>query len=174
MLYLFASPNGGIFNLIREFFGLSPINYMMEPGAFRTLFIGSGIWQAAGYGTLLYIAALSGIDPSLYEAAEIDGASIWRKMWHIDIPSMLPTIAMSLIMNFGGILNSATEKALALQTSGNTPVSDIIGVYVYNHGILGANYSYSAAISLFTNVINMAMLILANKISKKMADVAMF
>jgi len=174
MLYLFAAPNGGIFNIIRELFGLAPINYMMEREAFRPLFIGSGIWQGAGYGTLLFIAGLSAIDPGLYEAAEIDGASIWQKIWHIDLPALRPTIAMTLIMDFGGIMSSATDKALALQTSGNMAVSDIIGLYVYKYGIEGGDFSYSAAIGLFTNIINMILLITVNKISKKLSNVGMF
>lgn len=174
MLYIFLSPTGGIVNVVRGWFGGKAMDFMSMPGAFRTLYIISGIWQGAGYSTILYIATLTGIDPSMYEAAEIDGASIWQKIRYIDLPSLLPTIMMVLVLDCGKLLNSNTDKALIMQTAGNIPTSDIIGVYVYNVGIGTGQFSYTAAIGLFVNVINFILIISVNKISKKLSDVGLF
>jgi len=174
MLYVFLSPGTGIINIVMKAMGMNPVDFMSEPSAFRTIYVLSGIWQGAGYGSILYIATLTGIDPGLYEAAEIDGASIWQKIRYIDIPSLLPMIAMKFIMAWGGIMGSSTSKVLLLQTSGNIAVSDIIGTYSYNVGLGSGQFSYSAAISLFTNLINFIMLITVNKISKKLANISMF
>lgn len=174
MLYIFLSPTSGIFNVIRQMLGMKAIDYMSEAGAFRTIYILSGIWQSAGWGTILYIASLSSVDPALYEAAEIDGASIWQKIRYIDLPSLIPVAMMVFILDCGKLLNSNTDKTLVLQTSGNISTSDIIGVYVYNVGLGSGQFSYTAAIGLFVNVINFIMIISVNKISKKATDVGLF
>lgn len=174
MLYVFLSPNSGILNIIRGMFGLAAVDYMSSPEAFRTIYIVSGVWQSAGFGTILYIAALTGIDPSLYEAAEIDGASIWQKIRYIDLPSLLPVAMMQFILNCGKMLNSDTGKALVLQTPGNITKSDIIGVYVYNVGLGSGQFSYTSAIGLFINIINFILIISVNKISKKVSDIGLF
>ena len=153
---------------------MTAIDYMSDAGAFRTLYILSGIWQSAGYGTILYIATLSGVDPSLYEAAEIDGASIWQKIRYIDLPSLVPTAVMVFILDCGKLLSSNTDKALVMQTSGNIPTSDIIGVYVYNVGLGTGQFSYTAAIGLFVNIINFILIISVNKIAKKTTDTGLF
>ena len=174
MLYIFLSPSSGIFNIVREALGMKAVDYMSEAGAFRTIYIISGIWQGAGWGTILYIAALSGVDQELYEAAEIDGASIWQKIRYIDLPSLIPVAVMVFILDCGKLLNSNTDKALVMQTSGNIPTSDIIGVYVYNVGLGSGQFSYTAAIGLFVNVINFVLIITVNKISKMVTDVGLF
>lgn len=174
MLYVFLSPSSGIFTSIRSMFNLPAIDLMSDPDAFRPIYIISGIWQGAGYGTILYIAALSGVDPTLYEAAEIDGASIWQEIRYIDIPSIMPTVMISLILNCGGMLASNTDKALALQTAGNISKSDVIGVYVYNMGLGGGDFSYTAAIGLFTTVINFVLIMTVNKISTKISNIGLF
>ena len=174
MLYIFLSPTSGIFNFARNAIGLRSIDYMSEAGAFRSIYVISGIWQSAGYGTILYIATLAGIDMSLYEAAEIDGASIWQKIRYIDFPSLIPTVMMVFILDCGKLLSSDTNKALVMQTAGNIPTSDIIGVYVYNVGLGSGQFSYTAAIGLFINVINFVIIIAVNKLSKKLTDVGLF
>lgn len=174
MLYIFLSPTSGIFNFARTAMGLRTIDFMSEAGAFRTIYVISGIWQSAGYGTILYIASLAGVDQSLYEAAEIDGASIWQKIRYIDFPSIVPTIMMVFILDCGKLLSSDTNKALVMQTPGNIPTSDIIGVYVYNVGLGSGQFSYTAAIGLFINLINFVIIISVNKISKKVTDVGLF
>ena len=174
MLYIFLSPTSGIFNILRQALGMKSVDFMSDAKAFRTIYIVSGIWQSAGWGTILYIASLSGVDPSLYEAAEIDGASIWQKIRYIDMPSIVPVIVMVFILDCGKLLSSNTDKALVMQTAGNIPTSDIIGVYVYNVGLGSGQFSYTTAIGLFINVINFIIIITANQISKKISDVGLF
>lgn len=161
-------------NLLIKFLGGQPVYFMAEAGWFRTVYIASGIWQSAGWGTILYIAALTGVDQEIYEAATLDGASVMQKIRHIDIPSILPIAVMMLILECGKIMGGDTQKALLLQTSSNTATSDIIGVYVYNVGLGQAKYSYTAAIGLFQNLIGFVMIVAVNTISKKVSSVSMF
>lgn len=174
MLYLFLSPTNGIVNILIQAMGGKAIDFMSDPKWFRTIYISSGIWQGAGWGTILYLATLTGIDPELYEAAEIDGASIWQKIRYIDLPSLVPIVAMSFILSCGGLLGSNTDKTLLLQTAGNISTSDVIGVYVYKVGLGQAKYSYTAAIGLFTNIISFIMILGANTFSKKVSKISMF
>ena len=153
---------------------MNAVDYMSSAGAFRSIYIISGVWQSAGYNTILFIASLAGVDQALYEAAEIDGASIWQKIRYIDLPSLLPTIMMVLVLDCGRLLSSNTEKALVMQTAGNIPTSDIIGVYVYNIGLGSGQFSYTAAIGLFINIINFILIIAVNKLSRRLTDVGLF
>lgn len=174
MLYLFFSPTTGIVNKLIEACGGSSIYFMLEESWFRPLFIGSDIWQNAGWNTILYIATLTSIDPQLYEAATIDGATRWQKIKHIDIPHLIPIAVMMLILSCGSLLSSNTDKALLMQTSGNIKTSDIIGVYVYNTGLGKAQYSYTSAIGLCLNVINFVIIISVNAFSRKVSDISLF
>jgi len=174
ILYLFLSPDSGIVNTLIKTLGGKPVHFMIEPGWFRTLFIASDIWQHAGWNTILYIAALTGIDPELYEAATIDGATKLQKIRHIDIPHLVPIVVMMLILSCGSLLVSNTDKALLMQTPGNMVKSDIIGVYVYEMGLSKAQFSYTAAIGLFINVINFIMIISVNWISKRLGETSLF
>ena len=174
MMYIFLSPSSGIFNTMRNMIGLESVDYMSKASAFRTIYNVSGIWQNAGYSSILFIASLTSVDPALYEAADIDGASVWQKIRHIDIPTLVPTATMTLILNMGSMFSSNTDKALAMQTPGNIAISDIIGVYVYNIGLGSGQFSYTSAIGLFTNIINFIMIITFNKISKKLGQTGLF
>ena len=176
MIYLFFSPTNGIINNLITAAGGKSIYFIMEPGWFRPLFIGSDIWQNAGWNTILYIATLTGIDPQLYEAATIDGATRWEKIKHIDIPHLIPIAVMMLILNSGSLLQSNTDKALLLQTPGNMATSDIFGVYVYSVGIAAdkAQYSYASAIGLCLNSINFVIIMGVNAFSRKMSDISLF
>lgn len=174
MVYLFFSPTNGIVNKLIASFGGEPIFFMLEEDWFRPLFVGSDIWQNAGWNTILYIATLTSIDPQLYEAATIDGATRWEKIKHIDIPHLIPIAIMMLILNCGSLLSSNTDKALLLQTAGNIKKSDIIGVYVYTTGLGKAQYSYTSAIGLCLNVINFAIIITVNAISRKVSEISLF
>ena len=174
ILYLFLSPINGIVNRMITSLGGSTINFMIEPGWFRKLFIMSDVWQHAGWNTILYIATLTGIDQEIYEAATIDGATKIKKILHIDIPHLLPIITMMLILNCGGLLASNTDKALLMQTPGNMATSDIIGVYVYEVGFRKAQYSYTSAIGLFINVINFVMIISVNWLSRRLGETSLF
>ena len=174
MIYLFFSPTNGIVNRLITALGGESIYFMIEESWFRPLFVGSDIWQNAGWNTILYIATLTSIDPQLYEAATIDGATRWDKIKHVDIPHLIPIAVMMLILNCGSLLSSNTDKALLMQTSGNIKTSDIIGVYVYNTGLGKAQYSYTSAIGLCLNVINFAIIMLANAISRRVSEISLF
>ncbi len=175
LLYILLSPTNGMINHLITALGGKSIYFMNEAAWFRPIYIISGIWQNAGWNSILYIAALSGVDPELYEAATIDGASKWQKVRYIDVPHIIPTATMMLILNCGSILSSATEKTLLLQTGGNMATSDIIGTYVYTMGIGSNGYvDYTTAIGLFVNVINFIMVITANTISSKMQGETLF
>lgn len=174
MVYIFLSPTGGLFNTIRNAFGLKSLDFMSMSSAFRTISIASNIWQDAGFSSILFIATLAGIDPALYESSELDGANVWQKIRYIDIPTLIPTAMMVLILNSGNLFSSGAAKVLLLQTAGNTTTSEIIGTYVHKVGVGAGQFSYTSAIGLFTNVINFIMIIAVNKISKKVANVEMF
>lgn len=168
MIRIFLSPYGGLINLLTG----NTTDYMTEAGAFRTIYIASGIWQDAGWGTIIYLATLSAVDPGLYEAAKIDGASMFQRIRVIDIPELIPMIILQLIMAVSGIMSVGFEKVFLLQTKLNKATSDVIAVYVYEQGIVSHQYSYSTAIGLFNTVINIILLIVVNKIAKKAADVS--
>ena len=172
MIYIFLAPSNGVINRLITALGGSSQFFMVQASSFRTIFIGSGIWQGAGWGTIVYLAVLTSIDQEMYEAATIDGATILQKIRYIDIPSIIPVAMMMLILNCGSLLSSNTQKALLLQTNGNIATSDVIGLYVYKMGLVNARFSFSSAIGLMMNVINFVMLITVNTISKRTNEVS--
>lgn len=174
MLYLFLSPTNGIVNTMMTAMGGESIYFMIEPGWFRTLFVSTEIWQHAGWNTILYIATLTGIDPGIYEAATIDGATKLQKIRHIDLPHLMPIAVMMLILNCGSLLTSNTDKALLMQTPGNMATSDIIGVYVYEMGLGKAQFSYTTAIGLSINIINFITIMAVNWVSRKLSETSLF
>ena len=166
MIRIFLSPSGGLINLL---LGTS-IDFLSESGMFRTIYIASGIWQEAGWGAIIYMATLSTVDTSLYEAAKVDGASVFQRILHIDIPELLPMAILQLILSASNLMNVGFEKVYLLQTELNKAASDIIAVYVYEQGILNAKYSYSTAIGLFNTLVNIALLVIVTRIARKVAD----
>lgn len=168
MIRIFLSPNGGLINLLLG----TQVDFLAESEAFRTIYIASGIWQEAGWGTIIYLATLSTVDQGLYEAAKIDGASLFQRILHIDLPALVPMIVLQLIMSAGSLMNVGFEKVMLLQTDLNKATSDVLAVYIYEQGIVNAKYSYSTAVSLFNTAINIVLLVIVNKISKKAANVS--
>lgn len=168
MIRIFLSPYGGLINLL---LGTS-VDFLSESGAFRPIYILSGIWQEAGWGMIIYLATLSTVDPSMYEAAKIDGATMFQRIRHIDVPALVPMIVLQLIMSAGSLMNVGFEKVMLLQTELNKSTSDVIAVYLYEQGIVNAKYSYSTAVGLFNTAINIVLLIIVNKVSKKAADIS--
>lgn len=166
MLRIFLSPSGGLINLIAG----TGIDFLSEASAFRTIYIASGIWQDAGWGIIVYMATLSNIDTSLYEAAKVDGASLFQRIIHIDIPELKSIMVLNLIMSAGNLMNVGFEKVWLLQTDLNKATSDVIAVYVYQQGIENAKYSYSTAVGLFNTVVNIILLIAVNKIAGKLSE----
>ena len=174
MIVTVFSKESGVVNTILEALGMERVYFMGEPGAFRHLYVWSGVWQQMGWNAIIYIAALSSVDPSLHEAASIDGATRMQRIIHINIPTIMPTIIITLIMAVGNIASVGYEKAYLLQTSLNVDVSEIISTYVYKRGIVDANYSFSTAVGLFNNLINIAMLCIANTVSRKVSETSLF
>ena len=148
--------------------GMHPVYFMGETKYFRHLYVWSGIWQNAGWSSIIYLAALTGISQELHEAAMIDGANKLQRIWHIDLPSILPTIVVMFVLRCGSILSVGYEKVLLLQNSLNISASEVISTYVYKQGLASAipQFSYSTAVGLFVSVINMMMLVTVNQISK--------
>lgn len=173
MLSVFFAPNGFI-NIIARFFGAeSTINYTYA-AHFTSIFIGSNIWQGMGFGAIIYVAALSSVNTELYEAARIDGATTLKTVWYIDLPSIMPTIVMMLILNVGNLMSVGYEKILLMQSGMNIMTSEVISTYVYKIGLAGSQYSYATAIGLFNSVINFILLIITNTIAKKTAEISLF
>lgn len=171
MIKELVSTSGPINNLIASLGG-QKISFISEAKWFSTIFISSGVWQSIGWGTILYLAAMSNINPSLYEAAAVDGAGHFRRVWHVTIPSILPTITTLLILDIGGLVGSggAFEKVYLLYNPMIYETADIVSTYVFRMGIGGGNFSYATAVGLFEGLINLVLLTIANFTSKKLTD----
>lgn len=167
MLSLFFSPSSGFINTFIKMFGGEPIYFLGISKYFSHLYVWSGIWQSVGYSSIIYIAALSGVSPELHESAVIDGANILRRIWHIDIPTIMPTMIILLIMSCGNIMNVGYEKVYLMQNDLTINASEIISTYVYKIGINNAQFSFSTAIGLMNNLINFIILIAANKVANR-------
>lgn len=174
MIAIMFSVSSGPVNTIISELGFEKIYFMGSPKYFRHLYVWSGVWQSMGWSAIIYLAALAGIDPGLHEAASIDGATRMQRIIHINIPSILPTIMITLILQIGGLVSIGYEKVYLLQTELNLDVSEVISTYVYKRGIVNTNYSFSTAVGLFNNVINVILLLLANSISKKITKSGLF
>lgn len=172
MIVQFTNARTGLINSVTSLFGMEPVNYMAKKEYYYALYVLSGVWQDLGYSSIIYIAALTGVSPDLHEAAIVDGASIVKRIWHIDIPSVMPTFCILLIMRCGSLLSVGFEKALLLQNPLNTSVSEVISTYAYNVGLNSASpqYSYASAIDLFTSIINLIMLCTVNQIVRRISS----
>lgn len=167
MTILLLSPRTGLIANITDLFGFGAIDFLSNPNFFRPIYVASELWQTVGYSAVIYLAALAGIDPSLYEAARIDGATRWQKIIHVDIPGILPTAAIVLILGVGNVMAIGFEKAFLFQNSLNLSQSEIIATYTYKVGLLNADFSQAAAIGLFNAVVNLALLLGVNWIAKR-------
>lgn len=174
MLYIFLSPRNGIVNNFIKSFGGEPIFFLGEPHLFKWNFVFSGIWQNSGWNAIIYTAALASISPDLYEAAKVDGANQFQIIRHIDLPGILPTTMMMLILAVGRVMNVGFQKAYLMQNSQNLASSEIIATYIYKVGLIDSQYSYSAAINLFNNVINIILLLSVNQIAKRLTRHSLF
>lgn len=170
MLFIFLSPTSGIVNIGLGKLGVQAVNFLAEPSMYKHLYVWSGVWQGAGWGSIIYIAALSAVSPELYEAARIDGASKFQQIVHIDFPSILPTATILLIMNAGSIMNQGAQKAFLMQTGTTAASQEIIATYVYKVGLIQNQFSYSSAIGLFNNIINIILLVTVNTVSRRLSE----
>lgn len=168
MLVDFAAKDG-LFNDIVAALGGERTSFFLDPKYFRRLYVGSGIWQSAGWGAIIYLAALAGIDTQLYEAATLDGANRFQSLIHVTLPGIAQTIIVMLILNMGRLMSQGAEKVILLYNEGTYETADIISSFVYRRGVVESNYSYSAAVGLFNSVINLILLTATNSLSKKIS-----
>ena len=174
MLTLFFGRYGLVNNIIASLGG-ERVSYFLESSAFRPLYILSSNWQDFGWSAIIYIAALSNVDPGQHEAAILDGATRFQRVIHVDLPAIMPMVSVMLIMSIGGLMGVGYEKALLMQTDGNLGVSELIATYVYKQGLTGVpNQAYATAIGLFNSVINVVLLIIANTTSKRFSENSLF
>lgn len=174
MINTMFSPSIGVVNTVREFLMLERIYYTSLPGAFIHLYVWSGVWQGMGWSAIIYISALSGVDPALHEAATIDGASRFQRLIYINLPTIQPTVTILLIMSVGRLASVGYEKIYLMQNDLNVEVSEVISTYVYKRGIQNTNYSFSTAVGVFNNVINVILLLLANGVSRRVSQTSLF
>jgi putative aldouronate transport system permease protein len=174
MIMMVLSVYGGPINNVLALMGAERIDFMARPALFKSIYVWSGIWQHMGYSSVIYIAALSAIDPALYEAATIDGASKFQKILYIDLPGIAPTIIILLILNCGSIMSVGYEKILLMQNPLNMSASDVISTYVYRMGLENAQYSFSAAVGLFNSVVNAVLLVLVNQVARKVGETSLW
>lgn len=174
MLHLYLNPNGGLVNVILNALGFDTVIFMERAEWFKPIFIGSNIWQNMGWQSIIYIAALSGVNPQMYEAAKIDGATRMQRILHVSLPGILPVIVILLILDIGHFMNVGFEKILLMQNSLNMESSDVIATFIYRNGILNADYSYSAAIGFFNSIINFVLLVLINSYARRKAETSLW
>lgn len=171
MMNILLSPSGGIYGAAMNILGLEPVNLLAKPGLFRWLYVLSDAWQHTGWNSIIYIAALSSVDPTLYEAAKVDGANRMQRIFHIDLPALVPTFVILLILNTGTIMSGgAFEKVFIMQKDPVLSVAEVLSTYVYKIGMTHAQFSFSTAINLFNTLINFIVLSIVNMISKKTTE----
>ncbi|MCC2686167.1 MAG: sugar transporter permease [Paenibacillaceae bacterium] len=167
VILLFLMPDTGVLNRLIELAGGTSVPFMGQPKLFTQVYVWSDVWQNTGWNSIIYLAALTGIDPSLHESAVVDGASKLQRLWHVDLPGIAPTIVVVLILNVGQVMNLGFEKIYLMQNSINLEVSEVISTYVYKRGLLEASYDFSTAVGLFNNILNFITLISVNFMARK-------
>lgn len=174
MITNFLSPSNGIVNQLLGYFGKSAVNFMGEKQYFRAIYVISGSWQTFGFNSIIFVAAIMGISPELYEAMKVDGGNKLQTIWHLVLPSIKPTIILLLIMSLGNLLNVGFEKVYLLYNSGIYETADVISTYVYRQGIESQNYSYATAVGLFNSLIGFVIVFAANRLSRKLSDTSVW
>lgn len=174
MLTIFLNPGYGMINKLIGIFGLGPYNFMTKANWFSSIYVISGIWQSAGWSSIIYLSALSGVDPELHDAAMIDGASRIKRIIHINIPGILPTVTIMFIMAAGNLMSVGFEKVYLMQNPLNTEASEIISTYVYKMGLQNAQYSFSTAVGLFNSLINFVLLLSVNLICRRLGETSLW
>ncbi|MGI6215263.1 MAG: ABC transporter permease [Christensenellales bacterium] len=174
MIFLFLSPDTGIINRLRVSMGYESVYFMGKPSMFKTIYVLSGVWQNTGWNSIIYMAALSGIDPQLHEAAMIDGAGRLRRIWHINLPGLIPTMVVLLILNSGSLMSVGFEKIFLLQNDLNRSASEVISTLVYQQGLIQNDFSYSTAVNLFNAVINFVLLVAVNQTARRVSETSLW
>ncbi|MDF2960313.1 MAG: sugar transporter permease [Paenibacillus sp.] len=174
ILVIFLSPTTGIINFILKWFGTEPVMFLGLPEWFRTIYIGSEVWQKLGWGTILYLAAIAGIDPALYEAAKMDGANRFQQIRHITFVGMIPVMVILFVLNLGHFMEIGFQKIILLYNPLNYETSDVINTYVYRRGILDADFSFASAVGLFQSAIGLVLVVTANRIARKYSETSLW
>ncbi|WP_242878270.1 ABC transporter permease [Eisenbergiella tayi] len=174
MLMQLFSQRTGIVNVLLKKIGMDPVNFLGNSSCFRSLYVWSGLWQGAGYSSIMYIAALAGVDPQLQEAAIIDGASKMQRIWHVDLPEIRPTIVTCLIFSCAGAIAIGFDKVYLMQNSLNANVSEVIATFVYKVGLVNSDIGFSTAAGLFQSLVSFLILVTANKICRKLLDIGLW
>ncbi len=175
MMISMLNPTNGVLSIIlQNVFGMGAVDMFVEPGFFRPLYVISGMWQGAGWGSIIYLGAINGIDPTLYEAATMDGCGRLKRIWHIVLPCMKDVIVVCLIMHIGSMLSLGSSKILLMYTASTYETADVISTFVYRYGLGSAEYGYGAAVGLFNSIVNLVLLITANTACKKLTESSMF
>ncbi len=174
LMNIFLSSTNGLVNVALANLGHDPIDFLGDPHWFRFLYVSSGIWQQFGWGSIIYLAALSAVPLELYEAAAMDGASRFQQAIHISIPTILPTVILLLILSIGGLMSVGAEKIILLYSPRTYETGDVIASYVYRRSLLGGEFSFGAAVGLFNNIVNLALLIIANYIARKVTEFSLW
>ncbi len=168
------SPTGGLVNQLLGKFGMEPIAFFNEPGMFRTLYVGSGIWQEFGWNSIIFLAAISAINPEMYETAVVDGATRFQQLIYVTLPALLPTIIILLIINMGWMFNIGYEKIILMYNSATYSTADVFSTYVYRKGLLDAQYSFASMVGLANSLINIAILLTVNFVAKRTSNISLF
>ena len=174
MVVNFLNPQEGILNVALEKMGITPIDFINNAKWFRTVYVVSGIWQTFGFNAILYLAAITAIDPQLYEAATIDGATQLQKIRHITLPSIVPTIIILLILNLGNMLNVGFEKIILLYNPATYETADVISTYVYRRGLQESNFGFGTAVGLFNSVVNLALIFVFNRLARRVSSISLW
>ncbi len=174
MLVQLLDPRLGLVTKLLGALVSKPIQFMAKPSWIQSIYVWSGVWQGTGFASIIYLAALAAIDPTLYEASIVDGASKVQRIWHIDLPGILPTVVILLILNMGQVMNVGFEKIFLMQNDLNLSASEVIATYVYKVGLLGGDFSYSTAIGLFNSVVSFFFLLTANQLSKRLGGTSLW
>lgn len=174
MVIMFLSPTTGLIAHLVKSLGLQPVNFLVQPEWFRPIYVLSDIWHHAGWGSIIYLAALTGIDPQLYEAAEIDGASRWKQLWNVTLPGIMPAMVIMLILNIGHVIDIGFEKAFLLMNPATYDSADIFSTFVYRMGLTLGNYSYGTAVDLFTGIVSLIFIYITNHVSRRVGETSLW
>lgn len=174
MMYTMLSPYSGVINALIKLFGGEPVHFMGKPKMYVMIYVLSGIWQTCGWSAIVYISALASVSPDLHESAIVDGAGRLQRIWHIDLPGIMPTIITMLILTAGQLLTIGFEKSYLMQNSMNMGVSEVISTYTYKRGLVDGDFSYASAVEMMQSFVNFAILISVNKISKKFSETSLW
>jgi len=174
MINLFLARPTGLFNNVLYMINGTRIDFMSNPSAFPHIFVWSGVWQSIGFGTIIYLAALAGVSPELVDAAKIDGANKLQIIRHVNIPAILPTVVILFILATGGVLSLGAERIILMQNPLNRPGSEVFGTYIFTRGILGGEFSYTTAISVFNSAVNLVVILIVNKIASKVSGIGVW